>query len=125
MKKDINIMLRFVFRTLFHLIVTAIGVLMIVFGVQNNNIALWIWGIVVIVVGNLCAFFLLFLIGLLMIPAARRQDSCVGANKNDIHNRVKYCKQCGKEVEYTIMICPNCGNKTYSDEAPKEIKAEK
>ena len=116
--------MRFLIQILFHMIVTAAGVLMIVFGVQNDNTALWVWGIIVLVVGNLGVFVLLFLIGLLMIIPARRQDPLVGANKNSIQNRVKYCKQCGKEVAYSIMICPNCGNKTYTEEAPKEIKVE-
>jgi len=116
--------MRIFLHILFHLLVTAAGVLMIVFGVLNDNAPLWIWGIVVVVAGNLAVYLLIFLIGLLMIPAARKQDSLVGINQHSIQNRVKYCKQCGKEVAYTIMICPNCGNKTYTEEAPKELKVE-
>ena len=112
--------MRYLWQVLFHMAVTAAGVLMIVFGVQNDNTALWVWGIVVIVAGNLCVYGLLFIIGLLMIPAARKQDSETGMN-----NRVKYCKKCGKEVEYSIMICPNCGNKTYTEEKPLGIVEEK
>ena len=116
--------MRFALHIIFHLIVTAIGILMIVFGVQNDNTSLWVWGIVVTVLGNLAVYLLIFVIAVFMIPAARSQDSLVGTNKNSIQNRVKYCKGCGQEVPYTVMICPNCGNKTYTEEAPKEIKAE-
>ncbi len=116
--------MRWALQILFHLIVTAIGVLMIVFGVQNENVPLWVWGIVVVVFGNLSVYFLIFIIALFWIPAARKQDSLVGINDKSIQNRVKYCKQCGKEVPYTIMICPNCGNKSYTEEKPKEIKVE-
>ena len=116
--------MRWVLHILFHLIVTAVGVLMIVFGVQDNNTPLWIWGIVVVIFGNLAVYFLIFIIALFWIPAARRQDSLVDVNKHSIQNRVKYCKQCGKEVPYTIMICPNCGNKTYTEEKPSQIQGE-
>ena len=116
--------MRLLLQILFNVAVTAAGVLMIVFGVQNDNTALWVWGIIVLVAGNLGVFVLLFLIGLLMIIPARRQDSTVGINNQSIQNRVKYCKQCGQQVAYSIMICPNCGNKTYTEEAPKEIKVE-
>ena len=91
---------------------------------MNDNTPLWIWGIVVLVLANVAVYFITFIIGLLMIPAARKQDSMVGINEQSIHNRVKYCKQCGKEVQYSVLICPNCGNKTYTEEAPKEIKVE-
>ena len=117
--------MRYLWQVLFHMAVTAAGVLMIVFGVQNDNTALLVWGIVVIVAGNLCVYGLLFIIGLLMIPAARKQDSETGMNKYNISNRVKYCKKCGKEVEYSVMICPNCGNKTYTEEKPLGIVEEK
>jgi len=116
--------MRIFFQILFHLAATAAGILMIVFGVKNENTALWIWGIVVLALANLSIYFITFIIGLLMIPAARKQDSLVGINNQSIQNRVKYCKQCGKEVAYSVMICPNCGNKTYTEEAPKEIKTE-
>ena len=116
--------MRFILHVIFHFIVTAIGVLMIIFGALNNNTPLLVWGIIVVILGNLAVYFLIFLIALLMIPAARKQDSLVGINEQKIQNRVKYCKQCGKEVPYTIMICPNCGNKTYTEEKPKEIKVE-
>ncbi len=116
--------MRIAFQLLFHLAVTAAGILMIIFGVKNDNTALWVWGIIVLALANLSIYFITFIIGLLMIPAARKQDSLVGINKESIQNRVKYCKQCGKEVDYTILICPNCGNKTYTEEKPLEIKKE-
>jgi len=116
--------MRFLFQILFHIAATVAGILMIVFGVKNDNTMLWVWGIIVVVAGNLGVYLILFLIGLLMIPAARSQDSLVGINDKSIQNRVKYCKQCGKEVEYSTMICPNCGNKTYTEEAPKQINVE-
>ena len=117
--------MRFFYQVVFHLLVTAAAVLMIVFGVKNDNVTLWVWGIVVGVAGNILVYFLLFIIALLMIPAARKQDSLVDTNKNSIHNRVKYCKNCGKEVEYSIMICPNCGGKYYTEEKPNiEVKSE-
>ena len=115
--------MRLLLQILFNVVVTAAGVLMIVFGVQNNNTSLWVWGIIVLVLGNLSVYILLFLLGLLMIPAARKQDSLVGINESSIHNRVKYCKQCGKQVAYSVMICPNCGNKTYTEVAPKEVNS--
>ena len=117
--------MKFLFRILFHLVATIAGILMIVFGVKNDNTALLVWGIIVLVLVNLGIYLIMFIIGLLMIPAARKQDSLVGINNQSIQNRVKYCKQCGKEVAYSIMICPNCGNKTYTEEAPKVINVEK
>ena len=115
--------MRLLLQILFNVAVTAAGVLMIVFGVLNNNTTLWVCGIIVLVLGNLSVYILPFLLGLLMIPVARKQDSLVGVNENSIHNRVKYCKQCGKEVAYSVMICPNCGNKTYTEGAPKEVNS--
>jgi len=116
--------MRFLFQILFHIAATVAGILMIVFGVKNDNTTLWVWGIVVLILANLGVYFIMFLIGLLMVPAARRQDSTVGINNQSIQNRVKYCKQCGQQVAYSIMICPNCGNKTYTEEAPKGINVE-
>ena len=114
--------MRYLWQILFHIAVTAAGVLMIVFGIQNDNTSLWVWGIIVLTLGNLSGFFLIYIIALLMIPAARHQDSATGMNQHSIANRVKYCKKCGKEVEYSIMICPNCGNKTYTEQKPAVIE---
>lgn len=114
--------MKLIIQLVLNLILTVAGIIMIIFGVKNDNTTLLVWGIVVLVLGNILVYFILFIIGLLMIPAARRQDSMVGINNQSIQNRVKYCKQCGQEVAYSIMICPNCGNKTYTEEAPKEIK---
>lgn len=108
------------FRLLLNLIITVVGILMIIFGVKNDNTALWVWGIVVLVVANIGVYLILFLLGLIMIPAARRQDSLVGTNNQNIQNRVKYCKSCGQEVPYSVMVCPKCGNKTYTEEVPKD-----
>lgn len=116
--------MRYLFQVLFHLLVTIGGALMIYFGIKNDNTALWVWGIVLVVAGNLLIYFLLFIIALCFIPAARKQDSMVGINASSISNRVKYCKKCGNQVDYNIMICPTCGNKTYS-ETKVEIVEEK
>ena len=110
--------MRYLWQILFHIAVTAAGVLMIVFGVQNDNTMLWVWGIVVLTAGNLLVYSIIWLIALLMIIAARRQDSMTGMNQYSIANRVKYCKRCGTQVDYTIMICPTCGNKTYTEVKP-------
>ena len=116
--------MRIALQTLFHLLATVAGVLMIVFGVINSNTTLWIWGIIVLVFANLLVYVLLFLLGLLMIIPARRQDSLAGVNQNSISNRTKFCKKCGKEVEYSVMICPNCGNKTYTETRPASTDLE-
>lgn len=114
--------MRFLFQILLHILVTAAGVLMIVFGLQDSNTTLWVWGIIVLVAGNLVVYLLLFLLGLLLIFAARSQDSLTGVNKNSISNRTKFCKKCGTEVEYSIMICPTCGNKTYTETKPLTVE---
>ena len=109
-------------QILFHVIVTICGALMIFFGIYYDITSLWVWGIIVATVGNIIVYFFLFVLALLMIPTARHQDSAVGMNQHNISNRVKYCKKCGKEVEYSIMICPNCGNKTYTEQKPAVIE---
>ena len=53
--------MRFFYQVVFHLLVTAAAVLMIVFGVKNDNVTLWVWGIVVGVAGNILVYFLLFI----------------------------------------------------------------
>ncbi len=108
-------------RSMFHIVVTAAATVMIVLGIVYDIKELWIWGIVLAVAGNLTVYLLLFIIGLLMIPAARKQPSETGMNQHNIANRVKYCKKCGTLVEYSIMVCPKCGNKTYTEEKPVGI----
>ena len=114
--------MNYFWKIMFHIVVTACATVMIVLGIIYDIQELWIWGIVLAVAGNILVYFILFIIGLLMIIAARKQDSAVGANQNSITNRVKYCKKCGTKVDYTIMICPNCGNKTYTEEQPTNVE---
>ena len=115
----------YLWKTLFHGLLTSSCIAMRVCGIIYDITELWAWGIVVLVAGNVIVYFLLFIIALLMIPAARHQDSATGMNQHNIRDRVRYCKKCGKEVEYTIMICPNCGNNTYTENKPVGIVEEK
>lgn len=33
---------------------------------------------------------------------------------------MKYCSNCGKEIDEKAYVCPNCGVKVASEEAPKQ-----
>ena len=61
---------------LFHLLVTAAGVLMIVFGVLNDNTPLWIWGIVVVVAGNLAAYLRMIYFDVVFNNVDRHNENC-------------------------------------------------
>ena len=108
-------MFKVLFQVLFHLIVTAVGVLLIVFGIINEKTAMWVSGIIVIVTGNVFAYVLLFLLGLIMIPFARSVDSETGVNANRIQNRKKTCNNCGEEVEFTVIECPKCKGRFFTE----------
>ncbi|MCR5112876.1 MAG: hypothetical protein K6A63_02940 [Acholeplasmatales bacterium] len=108
-------MLKVFIQVLFHLVVTAVGVLLIVFGILDEKQAMWVAGIIVLVTGNIAAYVLLFLLGLIMIPFARSVDSETGVNANRIQNRKKTCNACGETVDFSVIECPKCKGKLFTE----------